>query len=94
MYSPSPPSSESHLCHAPCTAEYLLKFLSSRIVTKLTFDPKSLQEEVEQLRKTLLTAMEQLDASTVPGFITTYGFLCDFFGVPFSEEVSWVGPFC
>ena len=74
-------------------ALHLLTCFSSRIITKLTFEPKSLQEEVEQLRKSLLTSMEQLDATTVPGFINTYGFLCDFFGVPFIEEVSWVSSF-
>ena len=41
-------------------ALHLLTCFSSRIITKLTFEPKSLQEEVEQLRKSLLTSMEQL----------------------------------
>ena len=63
------------------------------MIIRLAFDPKPLQAEVQRLRESLLSSMERLDASTIPGFITTYGFLCDFFGVPFNEEVSWVSPF-
>lgn len=71
---------------------HLVLFLL-RMIIRLSFDSKSLQAEVQQLRESLLGSMERLDASTIPGFITTYGFLCDFFGVPFNEEVSWVGLF-
>ena len=61
------------------------------MVLKLTFDPDSLRSEVVNLRDSLLSAMDRGDASSLQGFVTSYGFLCDFFGVPFSNEVSWVG---
>lgn len=57
---------------------------------KLTFDPDSLRGDVSRLRDELTTMMERVDASTVQGFLTAYGFLCDFFGVEFNKEVSWV----
>lgn len=57
---------------------------------KLTFDPDSLRNEVTHLRDELTNMMERVDASTIQGFLTAYGFLCDFFGVEFSKEVSWV----
>ena len=63
---------------------------SLRLVLKLTFDPDSLCSEVSSLRDSLMSAMNRVDASSIQGFITSYGFLCDFFGIPFNNEVSWV----
>lgn len=60
------------------------------MILKLTFDPDSLRTEVTSLRDSLLSAMDRGDASSLQGFITSYAFLCDFFGVPFSKEVVWV----
>lgn len=57
---------------------------------KLTFDPDSLRQEVSNLRDELTTMMERVDASSIQGFLIAYGFLCDFFGVEYSKEVSWV----
>lgn len=65
-------------------------FIFSRMVLKLTFDPDSLRSEVTSLRDSLLSAMDRGDASSLQGFITSYAFLCDFFGVSFSSEVVWV----
>ena len=60
------------------------------MILKLTFDPDSLRTEVTSLRDSLLSAMDRGDASSLQGFLTSYGFLCDFFGVPFNNEVAWV----
>ena len=57
---------------------------------KLTFDPDSLRNEVSQLRNDLTAMMERVDATSITGFLTAYGFLCDFFGVEYNREVSWV----
>ncbi len=57
---------------------------------KLTFDPDSLRQEVSSLRDELTTMMERVDASSIRGFLIAYGFQCDFFGVEYSKEVSWV----
>ncbi len=34
--------------------------------------------------------MDRSDASSLQGFITSYAFLSDFFGVSFNSEVVWV----
>ena len=60
------------------------------MVLKLTFDPDSLRSEVTSLRDSLLSAMDRSDASSLQGFITSYAFLSDFFGVSFNSEVVWV----
>ena len=56
----------------------------------MTFSPEAMKQDVLKLRDSMLSMMERVDASSIHGFITTYGFLCDFFGVTFSEEISWV----
>ena len=56
------------------------------------FTPVSLREDTTRLRDSLLSAMERLDPTSLHGFITSYGFLCDFFGVPVNEGVTWVSP--
>ncbi|CAI8056021.1 F-actin-uncapping protein LRRC16A [Geodia barretti] len=53
------------------------------------FTPVSLREDTTRLRDSLLSAMERLDPTSLHGFITSYGFLCDFFGVPVNEGVTW-----
>ena len=45
-----------------------------------------------RLRDSLLSAMDRLDPASLHGFITAYGFLCDFFSVPINEGVTWVSP--
>ena len=54
------------------------------------FDPKALGDEVTTLRDTVLRSMERNEASSLNGFIRVYGFLCDYLGVPISEEIPWV----
>lgn len=65
-------------------------YFSIRLIIKMTFDPDSLRSEVSGLRDNLLSAMDRVDASSISGFLTSYGFLCDFFGVQFSNEIAWV----
>ena len=60
------------------------------LIIKTTFDSDSLRSAVSGLRDNLLGAMDRVDASTISGFMTSYGFLCDFFGVPFNHEIAWV----
>ena len=60
------------------------------MIAKLTFEPESLKSSVLKLRDNMMSAMETVDATSIHGFITSYGFLCDFFGVTFNEEISWV----
>lgn len=57
---------------------------------KLTFEPDSLRNEVSRLCDELTAMMERVDASTITGFLTAYGFLCDYFSVEYNREVSWV----
>ena len=38
----------------------------------------------------LLGGMERVNASSMQGFLTIYAFLCDFFGVKYNAELSWV----
>lgn len=64
--------------------------LTSRVIIQTVFTPPSLRDDTVRLRDSLLSAMDRLDSSSLHGFITTYGFLCDFFSVPFNEEVTWV----
>jgi hypothetical protein len=59
------------------------------MIIQTAFTPPSLREEVTRLRDSLLSAMDRLDPTSLHGFITAYGFLCDFFSVPFNEEVTW-----
>ena len=61
-----------------------------RILLKLTFDPDSLRHDVSSLRDELTAMMDRVDANTIQGFLIAYGFLCDFFGVEYSKDVSWV----
>ena len=61
-----------------------------RMIIQMTFSPEAMKQDVLKLRDSMLSMMERVDASSIHGFITTYGFLCDFFGVTFSEEISWV----
>ena len=57
----------------------------------MTYDQDdSLKSEVSGLRENLLGAMDRVDAATISGFLTSYGFLCDFFGVQFNNEIAWV----
>ena len=60
------------------------------MVMHTVFTPISLRDDVVRLRDNLLSAMDRLDPASLHGFITAYGFLCDFFSVPFNEEVTWV----
>lgn len=60
------------------------------LIIKTTFDTDSLCSAVSGLRDNLLGAMDRVDASSISGFLTSYGFLCDFFGVPFNHEIAWV----
>ena len=60
------------------------------MIMQLSFTPSSLRDEVLRLRDGLLSAMDRVDATSIHGFITAYAFICDFFGVAFNEEVSWV----
>ena len=62
------------------------------MIIQTVFTPVSLREDTMRLRDSLLSAMERLDPSSLHGFITAYGFLCDFFSVSFNEEVTWVRP--
>ena len=57
---------------------------------KLTFDPDSMRNDVSQLRNDLNAMMERVDASSINGFLTSYAFLCDYFGVEYNRDVSWV----
>ncbi len=57
---------------------------------KQSFGSDDLKASVFGLQERLVGAMEQVDASSIRGFITCYGFLCDFFGVQLNEEVLWV----
>ena len=60
------------------------------MIIRINFSPEAMKQDVLKLRDNMLSMMEQVDASSIHGFITAYGFLCDFFGVTFSEEISWV----
>lgn len=60
------------------------------MLLKLTFDPDSLRQDVLSLRDELTSMMERVDTASIQGFLTAYAFLCDFFGVEYSKEVSWV----
>ena len=37
-----------------------------------------------------MSTMDRMDPSSVQSLITSYGFLCDFFGTEYKSEVSWV----
>lgn len=63
------------------------------LLLKLTFEPDTLGSAVSQLRDELTGAMDRVDSSTIDGFLTSYAFLCDYFGVKYSTEVSWVSQF-
>ena len=47
-------------------------------------------EQTKQRLMQLQDVMQPSDMSTCGGFVTTYGFLVDFFSSPFRDEVSWV----
>jgi hypothetical protein len=65
-------------------------FISFSLIIKTSFDNDSLRSEVSGLRDNLLGAMDRVDATTISGFLTSYGFLCDFFGVQYNNEIAWV----
>ena len=59
------------------------------LIVQLSFDSEPLAEEADRLTDDMLASMDRVDASSIAGFMTCYGFICDFFGVPLSKEVSW-----
>ena len=61
-----------------------------QMIIQTFFTPSSLRNDTVSLRDSLLSVMDRLDSTSLHGFITTYSFLCDFFNVPFNEEVTWV----
>eukprot|EP00731_Ephydatia_muelleri_P026276 Em0018g376a len=73
------------------TAQYKNIFTTTPLedIIQLGFDPKALGDEVTTLRDTVLRSMERNEASSLNGFIRVYGFLCDYLGVPISEEIPW-----
>lgn len=72
-------------------AEELMHNITCRsLFLKLTFDPDSLRSDVSNLRDELTNMMERVDASSIQGFLTAYGFLCDYFEVEYNKEISWV----
>ena len=62
------------------------------LVMKLTFDPDSLSKDVTVLREDLMGGMDRVDAASLHGFLTSYAFLSDFFGVKYNTDISWVSP--
>lgn len=68
----------------------MTQFISFSLIIKTNFDDESLRSEVSSLRDNLLGAMDRVDATTIAGFLTSYGFLCDFFGVQYNNEIAWV----
>lgn len=62
------------------------------LILKLTFDPDSLSKDVGILRDELMGGMDRVDAASLQGFLTSYAFLADFFGVKYNTEISWVSP--
>lgn len=69
---------------------YIYLYSVFSLIIKTSFDDESLKSEVGGLRDNLLGAMDRVDASTISGFLTSYGFLCDFFGVRYNNEIAWV----
>ncbi len=61
-----------------------------RSVLRVLYKPESLGTEVSLLEDTLRQAMEALDPNSIENFITVYGFLCDYYGTQYLEDVSSV----
>ena len=56
----------------------------------MQFEPANRMKQTEQLLTQLQDVMQPIDMSDCGGYVTTYGFLVDYFSCPFREEVSWV----
>lgn len=56
----------------------------------MQFEPSNRMEQTKQKLMQLQDTMQPSDMSICGGFVTTYGFLVDFFSCPFRDEVSWV----
>ena len=54
------------------------------------FEPANRKQQLQQLLMQLQDVMQPIDMSNCGGYVTTYGFLVDYFSCPFREEVSWV----
>ena len=61
-----------------------------RTVLKTSYNPAGLDTEVSLLEDTLRQAMEALDPNSLENFITVYGFMCDYHGTAYLEDVSSV----
>ena len=72
-----------------CICIILHSYFARQLVA-MQFEPSNRMEQTKQLLTRLQDAMQPSDMSTCGGFVTTYGFLADFFSCPFRDEVSWV----
>jgi len=56
----------------------------------MQFEPANRMHQTEQLLMQLQDVMQPVDMSNCGGYVTTYGFLVDYFSCLFRDEVSWV----
>ncbi|XP_065914089.1 F-actin-uncapping protein LRRC16A-like isoform X2 [Dysidea avara] len=55
----------------------------------MQFQPANRMQQTEQLLSQMQDAMQPTDISVCGGYITTYGFMADYYGCQFRDEVSW-----
>jgi len=56
----------------------------------MQFQPSDRMQKAEQLLGQMQDAMQPTDISVCGGYVTTYGFMADYYGCLFRDEVSWV----
>ena len=75
-----------------CYIWYVFYFDHSPLsqLVAMQYDPANRKQQLNQLLTQLQDVMQPTDMSDCGGYVTTYGFLVDYFSCPFREEVSWV----
>ena len=71
-----------------CTSSHYCVTCSQLVA--MQFQPANRMQQTEQLLSQMQDAMQPTDISVCGGYITTYGFMADYYGCQFRDEVSWV----
>ena len=72
-----------------CVYHITVCTIHSQLVS-IQFQPASRMHQTEQLLGQMQDAMQPTDISVCGGYVTTYGFMADYYGCQFRDEVSWV----